>query len=154
MESLIIIINEYIKTMPNSCKNLVIRCMDYRLNNSLNEWIKNQGILDEGYDLVSIAGAGKRIAEGVDEFFLDIGVSCKLHSVDRIILIRHSNCGAYAMDYNFSSIKEEKEKQMSDMKKVRKIIKKKYPHVEVVKVWAELKDPKGEKIEFSIINED
>jgi carbonic anhydrase len=72
-------------------------------------------------------------------------------SVVKIILFHHSDCGAYALDYKFSSVEEEKEKQLKDMKKVKEIILEKYLEVKVVFVWGELKDENGDEIEFEVI---
>ena len=137
--------------MAHHCKNLLILCMDFRLNGEVDKWIKDSGLLEGGYDLLSIAGAGKRIAEGETEIFEDIAVSCDLHQAQKVILMHHSDCGAYAKDYDFSSPQEEKEKQIEDMNKAEAKIKARYPHLEVIKVWAELKDKGGKEIEFEVL---
>ncbi|NCF75052.1 MAG: hypothetical protein GWO87_01015 [Xanthomonadaceae bacterium] len=137
--------------MSHFCKNVLIRCMDFRLNNEVDKWIKNSNFFEHGYDLISVAGASKRIAEEGKEILGDVSVSANLHHVEKIIIMHHSDCGAYAQSYNFSSPDEEKEKQFFDMKKSEKILKSKYPHLEIIKVWAELLDNKGKKIKFSIV---
>ncbi len=136
--------------MSHLCQNLVVRCMDFRLNNAFNKWAEETGIANEGYDLISIAGSDKRVAEGVDEFLFDVKVSCELHQAKKIFLVFHSDCGAYALDYHFSSVEEEKKKQLEDVLKAEARIKEKYPDIEVVKVWAELQDPDGKNIKFII----
>ncbi|MCK4525205.1 MAG: hypothetical protein KAU07_02100 [Candidatus Andersenbacteria bacterium] len=141
--------------MPHTCKNLLIRCMDFRLNGELNEWIKELELFDGGFDIISLAGASKDLVDGNEEvknnFLKHIGVSVNLHQVEKIIIFHHSDCGAYAQSYQFSSIEKEKEKQVEDMKKAKEIILEKYPEVEVVFVWGELKDKNGEEIEFEVV---
>ncbi len=141
--------------MPHICKNLLIRCMDFRLNKKMREWITESNLFNGGFDIISLAGASKDIVDGSEEiknnFLKHIGVSVDLHQVERIIIFHHSDCGAYALDYKFNSLKEEKGKQLEDMKKAREIILKKYPEVEVIFVWGELKDEEGEEIEFEIL---
>ena len=141
--------------MPHTCKNLLIRCMDFRLNSELNKWIKESELFDGGFDVISLAGASKDLVDGNEEiknnFLRHIGVSVDLHQAKKIILFHHSDCGAYALDYKFGSSEEEKEKQMEDMKKVKAIILKKYPEVEVIFIWGELKDEDGRKIEFKVL---
>ena len=141
--------------MPHTCKNLLIRCMDFRLNEETKKWIAESGLFGGGFDLISLAGASKDLIDGSEEvktnFLKHIGVSVNLHQVEKIIIFHHSDCGAYALDYNFGSIQEEKEKQIKDMQKAKGIILEKYPEVEMVFVWGELKDEEGEKIEFETI---
>ncbi|MCD4705618.1 hypothetical protein K8R61_00875 [bacterium] len=138
--------------MKQLCKNVLIRCMDPRLNSEVDEWIKNSDLFKGGYGLVSVAGASKRIAEEIDELLLgDVSVSVNRHQVEKIIVMHHSDCSAYAQSYDFGSPEQEKEKQFSDMEKTESLLKEKYPHIKLVKVWAELLDRDGEKIEFSIV---
>ncbi len=129
--------------------------MDFRLNGELNEWIKELELFDGGFDIISLAGASKDLVDGNEEvknnFLKHIGVSVNLHQVEKIIIFHHSDCGAYAQSYQFSSIEKEKEKQVEDMKKAKEIILEKYPEVEVVFVWGELKDKNGEEIEFEVV---
>ena len=142
--------------MSHICKNLLIRCMDFRLNKETKKWIAESGLFGGGFDLISLAGASKDLIDGSEEvknnFLKHIGVSVNLHQVEKIIIFHHSDCGAYALDYQFNSLEEEKEKQLEDMKKAREIILEKYPEMEVVFVWGELKDEEGDEIEFEIIS--
>ena len=129
--------------------------MDFRLNKKMRGWITESNLFNGGFDIISLAGASKDIVDGSEEiknnFLKHIGVSVDLHQVERIIIFHHSDCGAYALDYKFNSLKEEKGKQLEDMKKAREIILKKYPEAEVIFVWGELKDEEGEEIEFEIL---
>ena len=113
--------------MSHTCKNLLIRCMDFRLRDELMRWIDGSGIFEGGFDVVSLAGASKSLADGRDEikdFFLkQVSVSTDLHRADRIIIFHHSDCGAYAKDYTFTSKEEEKVKQIEDMKSSRRYCK-------------------------------
>jgi carbonic anhydrase len=130
--------------------------MDFRLYKETKKWIAESDLFEGKFDVISIAGAGKELVDGSEEvknnLMKHIGISVDIHQAEKIILFHHSDCGAYALDYKFSSIKEEKEKQIEDMKKAKEIILEKYPEVEVVFVWGELKDENGEEIEFEIIS--
>jgi carbonic anhydrase len=106
-------------------------------------------------DIVSVAGSGKGIADD-DEIFRayllrQIKISHDLHGVKNVILIHHSDCGAYNNCYQFNSVDEEKEKQVADMEKAEKVIKENFPDMNVDKVWAQLLDPHGEQINFIAI---
>ena len=141
--------------MSHVCKNLLIRCMDFRLNNELNKWIEKSGIFAGGCDVISLAGASKSLADGGEEiknnFLGHIAVSAELHKAEKIIICHHSECGAYAKNYRFCSPAEEKEKQIEDMKKSQSAILVKYPNIKIVLIWANLKDSHGEKIDFETI---
>lgn len=129
--------------------------MDFRLRNELTRWINESELFQGGFDVISLAGASKSLADGSDEirdFFLrQVSVSTDLHHADRVIVFHHSDCGAYAKDYDFKSGEEEKAKQIDDMKKTRDILKERYPQVDVVLAYGQLLDGHGDKIEFEIV---
>jgi len=127
--------------------------MDFRLWSRVFSWMREQEYLGD-CDIVAVAGASKGIADG-DEvgnvLLKQIDSSVSLHKTQRVILLHHSDCGAYAKSYQFESAAEEKEKQIEDMNKSVKIIKEKFPEVQIELVWGELMDENGEDIEFSEI---
>ena len=129
--------------------------MDFRLNKETKKWIQESKLFEGGFDIISLAGASKDIVDGNEEvknnFLKHVGVSVDLHQVEKIIIFHHSDCGAYALDYKFDSLEEEKKKQLEDMKKAKEIILEKYSGVKVVFVWGEMKDEKGEEIRFEIV---
>ena len=135
--------------------------MDFRQNKEFNRWATKSGLFDEDtevFDLVSQVGSSQRfmrqIAKKDSDALLEVQVFAELHKGKKLIMIHHSSCGAYNKWHGPLSPEEEKKRQLNDMEKVKKIIIKKYASLEVVKVWAELKDPVGDNIDFSIINED
>lgn len=141
--------------MSHNCKNLLIRCMDFRLRDELMNWIDESGLFEGGFDVISLAGASKSLADGsgeIKDFFLQqVSVSTDLHHASRVVVFHHSDCGVYAKDYSFASKEEEKKKQIEDMKKTREILKEKYPSAEVILSWGDLQDEHGEKINFEIV---
>lgn len=141
--------------MPHICKTLLIRCMDFRLNNEMIKWIKRSALFDgKKFDLISLAGASKDLVSDdfkiSENFMKHIEVAVELHKAEKIIIFHHSDCGAYAKEYKFSSPEKEKKKQTEDMLESKKIILKKYPEVEIFLVWGQLKDVEGKKIEFEV----
>jgi len=143
--------------MSHTCKNLLIRCMDFRLYKETRKWIAGSDLFEGGFDVISLAGASKDLVDGSEEvknnLMKQIGISANVHKVEKIILFHHSDCGAYALDYEFSSAQEEKEKQLEDMKKAKAIILEKYPEIEVIFAWGELKNDNGDEIEFEVVAE-
>ena len=129
--------------------------MDFRLYKETRKWIAESNLFEGGFDVISLAGASKNLIDGSEEVKNDlirqISISADFHKIEKIIIFHHSDCGAYALDYKFNSIEEEKEKQLEDMQKAGEIILEKHPKIKVVFVWGELKDKNGEEIEFEIL---
>ncbi len=144
--------------MSHFCKIGVVRCMDFRQNKEFNKWVKKSGLFDadaEIFDLVSQAGSSQRfmrqLSKKDEDALLEVQVFAELHKGKRLIMIHHSSCGAYNKWHGPLTPEEEKVKQLKDMQEAKRIIVRKYPLMEVVKVWAELKDSAGDKIEFIVI---
>ncbi len=129
--------------------------MDFRLNSEIGRWTKESDLFRGGFDVVSVAGAGKDLVSDdfkiSENFMKHIAVSIELHKAERIIIFHHSDCGAYAKSYNFSSPEEEKEKQIEDMKKAKQIILARYPHINIVLIWGRMKDGEGREVEFETV---
>ena len=139
--------------MLHHCQNLLIRCMDFRLTREMSKWMEEQGYVGD-CDLVSLAGAGKAIADGTEQGKMLLGqiaLSAKLHHASCVALVQHSQCGAYAAAYAFANAEEEKAKQVEDMKKAAEIIKAKNAGISVKLIWANLRDDEGKEIEFEEI---
>lgn len=129
--------------------------MDFRLRDELMRWIDESGLFVGGFDVISLAGASKSLADGNDQirdFFLQqVSVSTDLHHAERIVVFHHSDCGAYAKDYSFASPEKEREQQIADMKKTREILQSRYPAVEVVLAYGKLEDEHGARVTFEIV---
>ena len=110
-----------------------------------------EGMLGDA-DVVSLAGACKELVdggEGAKELLLkQIEISSKLHNSSKVIMLHHSDCGAYKASYAFNSFEEEKAKQSGDMEKAAAVIKDRFPRLEVVKVLAKMNDGEGKDVEF------
>jgi len=127
--------------------------MDFRLRCEMWKWMDKEKYTHD-CDVVSVAGASKGIADGGETehvLLQQTDVAYNLHDVRHVILMHHNDCGAYLNSYQFENEKAEKEKQIDDMKKAKHIIEDRYLGVEVVLVWAELKDEDGKEIEFTEI---
>ena len=128
--------------------------MDFRLVKEIHRWMEESGYLCN-CDVVSLAGASKELVDGdqkVRELILkQISISRDLHNASEIILVHHSDCGAYKASYSFNSADEEKIKQVEDMAKAEEIIKEKFEDMNVKKVWAKMVDDHGEKVEFEVL---
>lgn len=121
--------------MPHACKALILHCIDFRLGPAIKNYLEGQSLLGE-VDIVSVAGAVKNLISPAvptdSEFVLrQIEISKRLHSIAQIILINHTDCGAYGGRKAFGSEKEEQEKHAQDMKKAKEMILTKFPSLEM-----------------------
>lgn len=80
------------------CDAAVVWCFDNRFNLGFAKFLKHAGILTS--DIIKIAGGAKCLAsparDSDREFLLDqIRTSVRLHGTKLVILMLHSDCGAY-----------------------------------------------------------
>jgi hypothetical protein len=80
------------------CDAAIIWCFDYRFDLGFRKFLKRIGVVSS--DPVKIAGGAKCLAspelESDREFVIDqIRKSMSLHGTRRVILMVHSDCGAY-----------------------------------------------------------
>ncbi len=109
--------------------------MDFRFGKKMKEFMEQNNLLGDA-DLVSIAGAGKNIVNPETQAFAlrQIEISKDIHGMKQVVLMNHTDCGAYGGRKAFADDKVEYEKLTSDLKKAREIVKAKWPELEV-KLW-------------------
>jgi carbonic anhydrase len=74
----------------HSCEAVVVHCIDFRLQEHLNQWLTAR-FGERNYDRVSVAGGVRDL-----EFIAgQVQLAHSLHHVRRAILINHEDCGAY-----------------------------------------------------------
>src|SRR5215831_18591824 len=80
------------------CDAAIVWCFDNRFDLGFRKFLKKIGV--ENSDPIKVAGGAKSLAspehESDREFIVDqIRKSIRLHGTDRVILMLHSDCGAY-----------------------------------------------------------
>jgi hypothetical protein len=80
------------------CDGAILWCFDNRFDLAFHKFLKRSGIANS--DPIKVAGGAKCLAspelESDREFVLDqIRTSMRLHDTKRVILMVHSDCGAY-----------------------------------------------------------
>jgi carbonic anhydrase len=80
------------------CDAAVLWCFDNRFEPGFRKFLKRTGVIQS--DLIKLAGGAKCVAsperESDREFVLEqIRTSIRLHGTKRVILMVHSDCGAY-----------------------------------------------------------
>ena len=121
--------------MSHTCSSLLMHCMDFRFGKKMKEFMDQNNLLGDA-DLVSIAGAAKNIVNPETQAFAlrQIEISKDLHGMKQVILMNHTDCGAYGGRKSFADDKVEYEKLTADLKEAREIVKTKWPELEV-KLW-------------------
>jgi carbonic anhydrase len=84
---------------PYRCDAAILWCFDNRFDLGFRKFLKRIGVANS--DLIKVAGGAKCLAsperETDREFVLEqIRKSMRLHGTRRVILMVHSDCGAYA----------------------------------------------------------
>lgn len=134
------------------CDATVLTCIDFRIhkNHAIAEFLKSS-FEAKTFDLITRPGSIKALAESssavISDLLNQIRVSYDLHGSRKIFLINHSDCGAYGI----ADKQAEKEKQLLDMETAENTIKSRYSDAYIIKIWAQLKDPEGNEIEFEVI---
>ncbi|PIR66923.1 MAG: hypothetical protein COU51_01300 [Parcubacteria group bacterium CG10_big_fil_rev_8_21_14_0_10_36_14] len=117
----------------------------------LFDWLKNEQMVVDTCDEVAVAGSIKDLVRpqnpGEAEFILkQIEISARLHKIERVIIMNHTDCGAYGGKSAFNGDEDEERGHLEDMRKAGEIIKNKWTHLEIMLVLANL-NPNG-KIDF------
>jgi carbonic anhydrase len=137
----------------HSCDAVVLACIDFRFWKETMKFVEEEmGI--ESYDFPKMPGAAKAINDCQNEIDVPmkcIGVPCELHHAGKIIIVNHSDCGAYGGSAQFNGDADAEQRfHEGELKKAKEKILKYYPDKEVILVYARLVDG-GENIEFLTI---
>ncbi|MFH2044923.1 MAG: carbonic anhydrase [Pseudomonadota bacterium] len=117
---------------------LLLSCMDYRLINETESYMTNRGLRDK-YDHVILAGASlgattDKYPAWNQTFWDHLDVAIKLHSIKKVVVLDHRDCGAYKviLGEDFSKDpKKEKSVHIDKLSALAKQIKAKYPNLEI-----------------------
>jgi carbonic anhydrase len=119
-------------------KALVLTCIDFRFVDLENIFLKSIN-LDHQYDLLTLAGASLALTNFPSEadtktFWEQLDLSVKLHTIQKVIILDHQDCGAYAIkiDAHLSdNLTQEVATHKLYLNQASRQIKERYPHLEV-----------------------
>jgi carbonic anhydrase len=122
-------------TRPFKCRALLLRCIDYRLEKPGHAYLERRG-LGDACDILSVAGSVRTLvrssgAEGRDFLLGQIALSMRLHSPEEIVLMNHTDCGAYGGTAAFPSEEAETRAHLRDLAAARGLIRSLHPGVAV-----------------------
>lgn len=130
----------------HKAKALLIHCIDFRFIKKIKEWMEKEGLLG-ACDVVSLAGAVQNIIfpknEVEKELVLrQIDIAKRLHDIDEVILMNHTDCGAYGGRDAFTNELLEEEKHELDMREARAFVLSRFPSLKARLILARI-DRKG-----------
>ncbi|PSF35192.1 carbonic anhydrase [Aphanothece hegewaldii CCALA 016] len=139
-------------SLPIQPKALVLTCIDYRFFDGEQTFLKEKNLKNQ-YDWTALAGASLALTgfphdEDAVAFWDQLALSEQLHHIQKVIIIDHQDCGAYAkkIDTNLSKDPErEKQIHRQYLTKASQEILSRYPQLEIEMYLATLA---GEFIEI------
>lgn len=127
-------------SMPHTCSNALVRCMDFRLGSAVRDYMKENDLYDDT-DIIAVAGAAKDIAQEDGSYVEDqVNLSKKLHNIGTIILMNHTDCGGYGGRDTFASREAEHAKHISDLQQAKAKLKAQFPDVKIKLLLADILD--------------
>lgn len=136
---------KYLKNkMSHSCQSLVLHCIDFRLGGAIKNYLSQNGLLDN-CDIVSLAGAVKNLVSPLSEADSDmvmrqIDISKRLHHISEVVLMNHTDCGAYGGRAAFANTEEEQRQHLADMDLAAEKIVARFPELKVKMVLVQIDD--------------
>jgi carbonic anhydrase len=105
--------------MSHPCDALVVSCIDFRFQKFIRDWT-DKNLNNQTFDLIGFAGSTKDL----DTIMKQLDISVRLHSIKKVILIHHEDCGAYGAEST-------PENHTRDLQKSRGVIFAKYPNLKI-----------------------
>jgi hypothetical protein len=127
-----------IANAEHKTKALVLSCIDFRFVDFEQNFLKSQN-LDHQYDWLSLAGASLALADfpshaDTETFWEQLELSYKLHSIEKVIILDHQDCGAYGSKFDTQLSQnptEEIKIHRQYLQKAYETIKQNYPNLKV-----------------------
>ena len=123
--------------MKKKFKAMVLSCIDPRFQPLVYDYLKKKK-LNGKYSAFTIAGSAigvthNKFKKWHSVFIENLSTSIKLHKIEKLIVINHTDCGAAKIaneNKKFDSLIEENIHKSSFIK-IKKKIKKKFPKIEI-----------------------
>ena len=123
--------------MKKKFKAMVLSCIDPRFQPLVYNYLKKKK-LNGKYSAFTIAGSAigvthNKFKKWHSVFIENLSTSIKLHKIEKLIVINHTDCGAAKIvngKKQFNYINENKIHILS-FNKIKKIIKKKFPKLKI-----------------------
>ena len=132
--------------MDNKFKAMVLSCMDPRFQPKVFNYLKKRRLIGQ-YSAFTIAGAAVGITHNKfkkwhNTFLDNLLTSIQLHKINKLIVINHQDCGAAKIVNSKKEFDKDIEEEIhkNSFKKLKKILKKKFPKLHSEFYFMTLKD--------------
>ena len=123
--------------MKKKFKAMILSCMDQRFQPLVYNYLKKKKLTGK-YSAFTIAGSAigvthNKFKKWHSVFIENLSTSIKLHKIEKLIVINHTDCGAAKIangKKDFNSLNENKIHKVS-LNKLKKIVKKKFPKLKI-----------------------
>ena len=123
--------------MKKKFKAMVLSCMDPRFQPLVYNYLKKKKLTGK-YSAFTIAGSAigvthDKFKKWHSVFIENLSTSIKLHKIEKLIVINHTDCGAAKIangKKEFNSLNEDKIHKVS-FNKLKIIVKKKFPKLKI-----------------------
>jgi len=123
--------------MKKKFKAMVLSCIDPRFQPLVYNYLKKKKLTGK-YSAFTIAGSAigvthDKFKKWHSVFIENLSTSIKLHKIEKLIVINHTDCGAAKIangKKEFNSLNEDKIHKVS-FNKLKKIVKKKFPKLKI-----------------------
>jgi hypothetical protein len=126
----------------HECPLAVIKCVDFRFREADQEFVE-KGLGFSDFDLYAWPGSAKDVLKnnGFKTDFIDkiITVSKNMHSIKKLLLLWHWDCGGYGGSKKFNSPEEEEETYIKDLTTVKEILARELPEdIELIMAYSKI----------------
>ena len=123
--------------MKKKFKAMVLSCIDPRFQPLVYNYLKKKKLTGK-YSAFTIAGSAigvthDKFKKWHSVFIENLSTSIKLHKIEKLIVINHTDCGAAKIangKKEFNSLNEDRIHKVS-FNKLKKIVKKKFPKLKI-----------------------
>ena len=123
--------------MKKKFKAMVLSCIDPRFQPLVYNYLKKKKLTGK-YSAFTIAGSAigvthNKFKKWHSVFIENLSTSIKLHKIEKLIVINHTDCGAAKIangKKEFNSLNEDKIHKVS-FNKLKRIVKKKFPKLKI-----------------------
>lgn len=117
---------------------LLLSCMDFRFIDKTERYMAGRGLRDK-YDHLILAGASlgaltEKYPAWNQTFWEHLDIAIQLHRIRKVLVMDHQDCGVYKVilrEHFAQAPAKEKMAHTSKLKQLGKLIKEKYPRLEV-----------------------
>jgi len=119
----------------------VVCCFDHRISLTVQKFLKRQGIRRP--DMIVLAGGAKNLAaprQDSDRDFIyeQVRISADLHAATRLLLMTHSDCGAYGGLARFKNDRSaELQFHAQELQRASELVRAKFPQLDVQRYFVD-----------------